>query len=30
MRLADALDARAILGFEYGPSAKPERELVVL
>ena len=30
MRLADALDARAILGFEYGPPAKPERELVVL
>jgi ribosome-binding protein aMBF1 (putative translation factor) len=30
MRLADALDARAILGFEYGPKAKPKRELVVL
>jgi ribosome-binding protein aMBF1 (putative translation factor) len=30
MRLAEALDARAILGFEYGPPAKPERELVVL
>jgi ribosome-binding protein aMBF1 (putative translation factor) len=30
MRLADALDARAILGFEYGPPAKPKRELVVL
>jgi ribosome-binding protein aMBF1 (putative translation factor) len=29
MRLAEALDARAILGFEYGPTAKPQRELVV-
>ncbi len=30
MRLAEALEARAILGFEYGPTAKPQRELVVL
>jgi ribosome-binding protein aMBF1 (putative translation factor) len=30
MRLAEALDARAILGFEYGPRAKPKRELAVL
>jgi len=30
MRLAEALDARAVLGFEYGPTAKPTRELVVL
>jgi ribosome-binding protein aMBF1 (putative translation factor) len=30
MRLADALQARAILGFDYGPTAKPQRELVVL
>jgi ribosome-binding protein aMBF1 (putative translation factor) len=30
MRLAEALEARAILGFEYGPTAKPRRELVVL
>jgi ribosome-binding protein aMBF1 (putative translation factor) len=30
MRLAEALDARAVLGFEYGPSAKPTRQLVVL
>ena len=30
MRLADALDARAVLGFEYGPRAKPKRELAVL
>jgi ribosome-binding protein aMBF1 (putative translation factor) len=30
IRLAEALDARAILGFEYGPTAKPQRELVVL
>jgi ribosome-binding protein aMBF1 (putative translation factor) len=30
MRLAQALEARAILGFEYGPTAKPTRELAVL
>jgi len=30
MRLAQALDARAILGLQYGPSAHPRRELVVL
>jgi ribosome-binding protein aMBF1 (putative translation factor) len=30
MRLADALQARAILGFEYGPQARPRRDLVVL
>jgi ribosome-binding protein aMBF1 (putative translation factor) len=30
MRLAEALQARAILGFDYGPTAKPQRELVVL
>ncbi len=30
MRLAEALDARAVLGFEYGPSTKPQRQLVVL
>jgi ribosome-binding protein aMBF1 (putative translation factor) len=30
MRLAEALDARAVLGFEYGPSATPQRQLVVL
>jgi ribosome-binding protein aMBF1 (putative translation factor) len=30
MRLAHALDARAILGFEYGPREKPKRELAVL
>jgi hypothetical protein len=30
MRLAEALQARAILGFDYGPSAMPQRELVVL
>lgn len=30
MRLAEALDARAVLGFEYGPAAAPQRELVVL
>jgi len=30
MRLAEALDARAVLGFEYGPSARPRRQLVVL
>jgi len=30
MRLAEALQARAILGFEYGSPGHPERELVVL
>jgi phage-related protein/DNA-binding XRE family transcriptional regulator len=30
VRLAEALQARAILGFDYGPSAMPQRELVVL
>jgi transcriptional regulator with XRE-family HTH domain len=30
IRLAEALDAHAVLGFEYGPAAKPQRELVVL
>jgi ribosome-binding protein aMBF1 (putative translation factor) len=30
MRLAEALQARAILGFDYGPTEKPQRELVVL
>jgi transcriptional regulator with XRE-family HTH domain len=30
MRLAEALDARAVLGFEYGPSSTPRRQLVVL
>ncbi len=30
MRLAEALDARAVLGFEYGPAAMPQRELIVL
>lgn len=30
VRLAEALDARVVLGFEYGPSAKPRRQLVVL
>jgi transcriptional regulator with XRE-family HTH domain len=30
MRLAEALEARAILGFEYGPAATPQCELVVL
>jgi len=30
MRLAEALEARAILGFEYGSAATPQRELVVL
>jgi ribosome-binding protein aMBF1 (putative translation factor) len=29
-KLAEALDARAVLGFEFGPEAKPQRELVVL
>ncbi len=30
MRLADALHARAILGFEYGTPTHPQRQLVVL
>jgi ribosome-binding protein aMBF1 (putative translation factor) len=30
MRLAEALDARAVLGFEYGPPTRPRRQLVVL
>jgi len=30
MRLAEALQARAILGFDYGPTANPQRELVML
>jgi ribosome-binding protein aMBF1 (putative translation factor) len=30
MRLAEALQARVILGFDYGPTAKPQRELVML
>jgi phage-related protein/DNA-binding XRE family transcriptional regulator len=30
VRLAEALQARAILGFDYGPSAMPQHELVVL
>jgi ribosome-binding protein aMBF1 (putative translation factor) len=29
-KLGDALGARAVLGFEFGPSEHPERELVVL
>ncbi len=29
-RLAGALDARAVLGFEFGPLADPAREFVVL
>lgn len=27
-KLAEALDARPVLGFEFGPKAKPKRELV--
>jgi ribosome-binding protein aMBF1 (putative translation factor) len=30
MRLAEALDARAVVGFEYGPAEKPQRQLVLL
>lgn len=30
IRLAHALDARAILGLQYGPPAHPQRELVVI
>lgn len=29
-KLGDALDARAVLGFEFGSAERPERELVVL
>ncbi len=29
-KLADALGARAVLGFEFGSVKHPERELVVL
>jgi len=29
-RLGDAFGARAVLGFEFGPTEHPERELVVL
>jgi ribosome-binding protein aMBF1 (putative translation factor) len=29
-KLGDALGARAVLGFEFGPIEHPERELVVL
>jgi ribosome-binding protein aMBF1 (putative translation factor) len=29
-KLAEALDARAVLGFEFGSKAKPQRELVTL
>jgi ribosome-binding protein aMBF1 (putative translation factor) len=29
-KLADALGVRAMIGFEFGPAKKPERELVVL
>ena len=29
-KLGDALGARAVLGFEFGPAEHPERELVVL
>ena len=29
-KLAGALEARAVLGFEFGPPAEPARELVVL
>lgn len=30
MRLAHALDARAVLGLQYGPPAHPQRELIVI
>jgi ribosome-binding protein aMBF1 (putative translation factor) len=30
MRLAEALEARAVLGFEYGPTAEPRHELAVI
>jgi ribosome-binding protein aMBF1 (putative translation factor) len=29
-KLGDAFGARAVLGFEFGPAGRPERELVVL
>lgn len=29
-KLGDALGARAVLGFEFGPVEHPERELIVL
>ena len=29
-KLADAFGARAVLGFEFGPATRPERELVAL
>lgn len=29
-KLADAFGARAVLGFEFGPAKRPQRELVVL
>ncbi len=29
-KLGDAFGARAILGFEFGPAVRPERELVVI
>lgn len=29
-KLADALEARAVLGFQFGSDAEPRRELVVL
>jgi ribosome-binding protein aMBF1 (putative translation factor) len=29
-KLAEALEARAVLGFEFGSAEEPERELVVL
>jgi len=29
-KLGDAFGARAVLGFEFGPAEKPERELIVL
>ena len=29
-KLADALEARAVLGFQFGSDAEPQHELVVL
>jgi hypothetical protein len=29
-RLAEALEGHAVLGFEFGTNAEPERELVTL
>ena len=29
-KLGDAFGARAVLGFEFGPAERPERELVIL